>query len=136
MDWVARVREDRQEFEQNEAKQKKEREENRKAGTIPTHDLRDYAGQYEHHAYGTVEIEARGETLTITLDNFSGELRHYHYDMFEVDAPPGNPLEEMLVTFAYNKKGDIDRILLPLERNVSDIIFARPAEPEEEEETP
>jgi hypothetical protein len=37
-------------------------------------------------------------------------------------------LEGTRVTFFYNKKGDIDRITIPFESNVEDIVFARAAD--------
>jgi hypothetical protein len=131
VDWLSRVREDREEFEENQAKEESERTENRKSGTSPSHDMSAYVGHYEHPAYGTVEIGNREGTLTIVLDRFSGELEHYHYDMFEVEAPPGNAIDDLLVTFSYNKKGEIDRLLMPLERNVEDIVFTKEMEQEE-----
>jgi CubicO group peptidase (beta-lactamase class C family) len=132
VDWLSRAREDRQEFEENQAKQRRERQENRKEGTAPSHTLADYIGRYEHPAYGTVEITLAQDSLTLALDGFGGRLRHYHYDMFEIDTPPPQPLDEMLVTFLYDKKGEIDRLLIPLEPTVADIVFTKEREEESE----
>jgi CubicO group peptidase (beta-lactamase class C family) len=131
VDWLSRIRKEREEFEENQAKEERERTENQKSATSPSHDLSAYAGRYEHPAYGTVEVANREGTLTITLDLFRGELEHYHYDIFEVEAPPGNAIDDMLVTFMYNKEGEIDRLLMPLDSNVEDIIFTKEMDDEE-----
>jgi len=55
-------------------------------------------------------------------------LGHYHYDIFAVPQdlpPPAGALAGAKVTFFYNKKGDIDRLAIPLEPSVDDIVFTR-----------
>jgi hypothetical protein len=58
----------------------------------------------------------------------SCDLVHYHYDIFELPDDPLNPLSGTKLTFLYNKKGDIDRLALPLEATVDEIVFTRIAD--------
>lgn len=125
VDWVGRTREDQEEFEKKQAEQREKREANRKNGTSMSHvALSDYMGRYAHPGYGVIEIATSGEKLTIAMDRFRGVLEHYHYDVFKIEAAdPRQPIDDMLITFLYNKEGNIDRVALPLEPTVDDIVF-------------
>src|SRR5690606_19889929 len=58
------------------------------SGTKPSHSLSDYAGTYEHPAYGKLVIKQDGEALLCGRLRTSSELRHYHYDTFEFGSAP------------------------------------------------
>ncbi|MBM3792061.1 MAG: DUF3471 domain-containing protein, partial [Acidobacteria bacterium] len=130
IDWVSRTREQqkKQEKDREEARQKAAAE--RRPGTSPSHPLAEYAGTYEHPGYGKAEVSVRGSALEFRAVGFAVPLEHFHYDIFAV--PEGLPgvLEQFggrRIAFFYNKKGEIDRIAIPLEPNVDDIVFARAA---------
>jgi CubicO group peptidase (beta-lactamase class C family) len=125
IDWVGRIKEQEEENETAEADAEDDEYSDRKEGTTPSHDLTDYTGQYEHPGYGIVTIDLADEALNLTFNSFHSPLQHYHYDIFEIPESPMDPLEELKVTFFYNKKGDIDRLAIPLESSVEDIVFQR-----------
>ncbi len=125
IDWVGRIKEQEEENETAEADAEDDEYSDRKEGTTPSHDLTDYAGQYEHPGYGIVTVKLADEALTLSFNSFHSPLQHYHYDIYEIPESPMDPLEELKVTFFYNKKGDIDRLAIPLESNVNDIVFQR-----------
>ena len=59
---------------------------------------------------------------------FEAPLEHFHYDIWAVPYDLPGPLEGFggsKVTFSYDKKGDIDRVAIPLEPSVGDIVFTR-----------
>jgi CubicO group peptidase (beta-lactamase class C family) len=128
VDWVARIKTQQEKARKSEEEAKKKGYTPRKEGTSPTHALADYAGSYEHPAYGKVRIEADGGNLKASYNGLSFPLKHFHYDIFEVPDEPLNPLAEAKVTFFYNKKGDVDRLAAPIEPTVSDIVFTRVAD--------
>ncbi len=97
----------------------------RKFGTKPSHDLKDYAGDYEHTAYGAAKIEVDKEDLKLVYNSFSVPLKHYHYDYFEVPEQPAVPISNMKVGFLINVKGEIDSLTLPIEPSVKPIVFTR-----------
>ena len=125
VDWVGRTRKQQEEGRARQEKMRQEREAERKPGTSPSHELAAYAGSYEHPGYGRVTIQPAGSDLELTLDKFVVKLKHFHYDVFEM-TDPGNtvPLSGR-VAFLTNKKGEVDRVGIPLEPNVSDILFSR-----------
>ena len=97
----------------------------RKLGTRPSHDLKDYAGDYSHPGYGMVTIEPDGDSFKITLNKISRKLEHYHYDIFQTPADPLDNFEKMKVQFLTDMNGDISSISMPLQPDVKDIIFTR-----------
>lgn len=97
----------------------------RKLGTHPSHDLKDYAGDYSNPGYGSVTIAPNGGAFKLTLNKVSKPLEHYHYDVFQVPADPLDPFEKMTVEFLTDLDGDISSLSMPLEPSVKDIVFTR-----------
>ena len=124
-DWVGRARQQTEEAEAAQKKQRDERAAARKPNTTPSHELAAYAGTYENSGYGRVTVRANGSVLELSFTGFTARLKHYHYDIFEVDDPAEIQPLSGLVTFLMNQKGDIDRITIPFEPSVKDIEFTR-----------
>ena len=127
--WSARLKEQQKKEEESEEEAKKKGYTPRKEGTQPSHPLTDYAGDYEHPGYGvaTIAVADKGE-LKFTFNRMASPLRHFHYDVFEVPEDPLDPFEKTKVQFLMSVSGDIDRVLVPLEPNVKEIVFTRRAE--------
>jgi CubicO group peptidase (beta-lactamase class C family) len=128
VDWVSRIEE--QQAETREAEERAEQNERsyRVEGTTPSHPPADYVGSYENPGYGIVRVEVEGAELEATFNHMSAPLEHFHYDVFVIPEEPLNPLGELKVMFQYNKRGEIDRLLVPFEPNVEDIVFERVAD--------
>ncbi len=127
--WSARLKEQQKKDEESEEEAKKKGYTPRKEGTQPSHPLADYAGDYEHPGYGvaTIAVADNGE-LKFTFNRMTSPLKHFHYDVFEVPEDPLDPFEKTKVQFLMSVNGDIDRVLVPLEPNVKEIVFTRRAE--------
>jgi len=128
VDWAARIRERRAEMREAEERAEEEGRAYRVEGTSPSHPLADYVGDYEHPGYGVIRVELVDGGLRATYNGSSVALRHFHYDVFEVPEDPLVPLGELKVMFRYDKKGRIDRLLVPFEPSVDDIVFTRVAD--------
>ncbi len=90
--------------------------------------MSEYVGDYDHPAYGRVTIEAANDALAFRYRGMSGALIHRHYDAFELDEQPETLWPGGLgVTFVYDREGQIDRLLAPLEPSVADTVFRRGA---------
>lgn len=99
---------------------------NRQTGHPPSRPLAEYAGEYVHPAYGTLQITHADTTLTATRDALKFTLTPYHYDTFEL-------LQEsaelpVLASFCLNERGEIDAIRVPFEPSVEPIVFKRSAQ--------
>ena len=126
IDWLGRFRERKQQSLAQQKLDEAARSAARKPDTNPTHPPADYAGEYEHPAYGRFIVRADGEALSWRWRGLSGNLPHRHYDIFEIAENPTTLSPDLLtVTFGYDREGTIDRLSIPLEPMVSDIVFRR-----------
>jgi CubicO group peptidase (beta-lactamase class C family) len=126
--WLERMRKAKEAW-------KSQREQNRQARSItrvramPSHPLTDYVGSYEHPAYGRVAIEIDGDRLAWRGLDCARTLHHRHFDIFEFPdcdtADIDSWLAALTVSFAYDREGNIDRLAVPLEPLVADIVFRR-----------
>jgi CubicO group peptidase (beta-lactamase class C family) len=97
----------------------------RKTGTHPSHDLKDYSGDYSNPGYGIASIAADGEGFQLALNKVTRSLKHYHYDVFEVPDNPHDDFAKLKVMFSSDISGEISSLSMPLEPNVKDIVFTR-----------
>jgi len=98
-------------------------------GTRPSHDLPDYAGEYEHPAYGVVRIVSNDGALRWHGLGLDLPISHRHYDLFELGADWSIWFENVTVQFHTDREGDIASLSLPLEPAVEPIVFRRMPEP-------
>jgi CubicO group peptidase (beta-lactamase class C family) len=121
-------------FKELDAKGKKEEDEakknkptDRKTGTHPSHNLSDYAGEYENPGYGKIRVNQKGDSLELTVNKLGPwTLENYHYDVFQVPESPDSIAAGEKFQFEMNKKGDIDRVSAALEPSLGeDIVFSR-----------
>lgn len=128
--WAQRALADAAKGKEAQAKAKAEDEAKRKKDAPPTHKLKDYTGQFEHPAYQTLTISQEGEQLKFDLHGLIGDLKHYHYDIFQgAEGPAG--LEGAKLTFLVSRAGEIDSVAIALEPTVKEIIFTRKPKPQE-----
>jgi YD repeat-containing protein len=93
--------------------------------THPSHDLKDYVGDYGHPGYGVVSVMADGSGFKLKINKITESVGHLHYDVFQVPDAPFDPFAKLKVSFFSDANGDISTLALPLETNVKDIVFTR-----------
>jgi CubicO group peptidase (beta-lactamase class C family) len=124
--WSQRFLQSEKKGKESEQEAKKKGYSPRKTGTHPSHDLKEYVGEYANPGYGVVSITADGEAFRLAINKVSGEpLEHYHYDVFEVPADPQDPWEKTKVMFHSDEDGEISTLSMRLQPNVKDIVFTR-----------
>ena len=98
----------------------------RRLNTRPSHDLADYAGAYEHPAYGRMIITQRGDSLRWAWRGLAAPLSHRHYDSFQLPRVYNelNP-DHLVISFATDRDGNIASLSAQLEVLVPDIVFTR-----------
>lgn len=96
----------------------------RKEDTHPAHKLEEYAGVFENSAYGTLRVDLEKKTLSADYNTSKSPLEHWHYEIFHASD---EPLKGMKFTFLTNMKGDVNRVSVPLESSVAEIVFTRKA---------
>jgi len=96
-----------------------------KTDTHPSHDLKDYVGDYGNPGYGVVSILADGAGFKMKINKITEPVTHLHYDVFQVPDAPFDPFAKLKVSFFSDANGDISSLTLPLETSVKDIVFTR-----------
>lgn len=125
IDWTARIKQQRAMTKASEEQARQKGYTVQVMGTHPSHDLADYAGEYEHPGYGIVKIELAGGALKLDYHGMGGTLAHFHYDVFTVPKDETNPFSEEKVQFHSNLAGEIDGLGIPFESTLKNIEFAR-----------
>jgi CubicO group peptidase (beta-lactamase class C family) len=132
IDWVQRFREIERKARDQELSADKKGFTGRKEGTHPSHDLAEYAGEFEHPGYGklAIRMEGTGDTrkLFLKLNDVERPLEHFHFDTFQVPENPLDPFEKLRVTLPTNAQGELSKVEANLEPNVKEIVFKRVAE--------
>jgi CubicO group peptidase (beta-lactamase class C family) len=122
VDWNGRTLAERDRGRAEQERRRAGQDSNRKKDTRPSVALAEFAGKYEHPGYGTLTVANEGDSLQLSYYGLKMELRHYHFDVFEEssDGP-----QRRKVTFSLNGRGEIERLAVPLEPAVSEIVFKR-----------
>jgi CubicO group peptidase (beta-lactamase class C family) len=123
--WSLRFKTEIDKFLVTQKAKKDEEDKFRKKNTNPTHPLTEFAGEFEHPAYGSLFITVKNNTLHFEYNKFSSPLNHFHYNVFNVEE---GLIKGLKFQFFLNEKGDIDRVSVPLQSGVNNIIFHRAPE--------
>ncbi|HSR54202.1 MAG TPA: serine hydrolase [Acidobacteriota bacterium] len=126
--WMAEALKNREKGLEMQKESEKKKETLRVTGTQPSHNLQDYAGEYQHPGYGTLTIAHEDDQLTLTYNGIVTSLEHWHYDTFNgLENPDDRTFEDFKLKFDTNLRGDITTLSAPMEPNVDAIIFERKA---------
>lgn len=87
-------------------------------GTRPSRPLEEYAGTYEHPAFGAVRVEWQGDMLQVKFDAMTLRMKHFHYDTFELT-------DRTLAQFHLDERGQVHELHLPLEPAVKPLVFLK-----------
>jgi len=124
--WLDRLRERRRKFVAQLDVDRQARKATRRLNTRPSHDLADYAGDYDHPGYGRITITYDEGKLNWAYRGMSEPLAHRHYDTFELPEAPGRLLPDRLaLSFSTDREGNIASLAAPFEPLVKDIVFTR-----------
>ncbi|MCX6560260.1 MAG: serine hydrolase [Candidatus Aminicenantes bacterium] len=127
VDWMQRVRDEAAKSAADAEQAKREPDKDRKLGTSPSHALAEYAGAYEHPAYGTISVSLADGALKADFHQRTFVLEHYHYDVFRMKNDWMGA--EYKIAFSLDRKGDIEAMEIPFEPSVKDIVFKRSRRP-------
>jgi CubicO group peptidase (beta-lactamase class C family) len=92
--------------------------------TKPSHTLADFAGEFEHPAYGVMYVTLKDTALQMDFHHIALPLHHFHYDRF--DTPNDEDYGLWSLNYSTNPQGDIDRLTVSLDE--AEVTFVRRAE--------
>jgi CubicO group peptidase (beta-lactamase class C family) len=124
--WLERLSELRGKAVAQEEVDEQSRTAARKQNAPPGHGLADYAGSYQHPAYGTMVIKRTADGLHWAYRTFAAALAHRHFETFEVPQLPNelNP-DRLALSFHTDRDGNVASLSAQLETMVPDIVFLR-----------
>jgi CubicO group peptidase (beta-lactamase class C family) len=98
--------------------------------TTPSHPLTDYSGIYTHLGYGVITITVENGQLIARFDHLAEPipLAHDRYDVFRPKLPQNTTISRWAsrqLTFYYDNSGKMNRLTIPMEGDVPDIVFKR-----------
>ncbi len=128
IDWDSRIKAGVARGKAAEEKAQAEAEKNRTLDTRPSHPLAEYAGTYEHPAFGDVSVAYEGDSLTLTTPMVKGRLSHRHYDVFDLTDSVMGVKVRGTVAFTTGLKGTIVSLFVSLQPPGEEIVFTRVAE--------
>jgi CubicO group peptidase (beta-lactamase class C family) len=124
--WLDRYREQRRKALAQLEIDRQARKAARRPNTRPSHDLADYAGNYDHPGYGRITISHAEGKLHWAYRGMCEALAHRHYDTFELPEASGRLLPDRLaISFSTDREGNIASLAAPFEPLVKDIVFTR-----------
>ncbi|MEO7982494.1 MAG: serine hydrolase [Bacteroidota bacterium] len=118
--WSERNLKDRDEGKKIDREGRQKASTGRITGTRPSHRIEDYVGQYEHPAYGIINIEMKDSNLQFSLHKIVLPLHHFHYDRF--DTPNDEESGLYSINFTTNPQGDVDRLVVSLDEKEATFI--------------
>src|SRR5262249_6296109 len=119
--WLDRYRALRRKFVAQLDVDRQARKAARRPNTRPSHDLADYAGDYDHPGYGRITITHADGRLNWAYRGMSDLLAHLHYATDRLLPDP------LAVSFSTDREGNIASLAAPFEPLVKDIVFTRVA---------
>ena len=125
VDWSARFRDNFVKGRQAQKAALEQKAGGGKSGTQPGHALDDYAGEYEHPAYGVVTISRDGQALGMKFHGFAAPLPHLHLEVFKTPRDRLSVLNQVRVMFNTSFDGEIDGLRTEFEPAVKPIEFKR-----------
>jgi hypothetical protein len=128
VDTIARAKAAQERSEKRGTEREQRREAERVTGTSPSRPLADYAGTYEHPAYGPLKIAENAGELTITYGVQVRRFEHFHYDVFRAvkTADTRDWDARGRLTFTSNGAGRIESMAAPLEPAIpGGVVFKR-----------
>jgi CubicO group peptidase (beta-lactamase class C family) len=101
-DWHAHLRDAVRREEQAARDERARRDQVRRPGSHPPRPLADYAGVFEHPAYGQARVSVHDGRLFWEWSGFRGPLGHHHDDTFVFED---QALDDPLIVFAATPNG-------------------------------
>lgn len=128
IDWIRQGLEGLQKTKIADLEKKGKEDPTRKLGTMPSHAIEDFVGEYEHPGYGTLLVDLFEGKLRVLFNEIPYILDHWHYDVFAITEEPETgiiSLEGTKFTFRSDVNGEISEVAFPFEPSVKDIVFRR-----------
>ena len=130
-DWNTDVKKTSDKAKATAKEAEKTKTSSRKQNTMPSHNLKDYEGFYNHPGYGSFEVTLKNDSLFAQLGKDQFWLHHYHYDIFDPfskDSKDGidtTDKSNLRFQFDMTEAGEINSVHLVLEPTLPALKFTK-----------
>ena len=97
----------------------------RRLGTVPSHKLEEYAGDYNHPGYGDLKVSLNAGKLSFTYNAITTPLDHWHFETFNGAKTDDPTFQDMKLSFRTDVNGNVAAVAAPFEPTEDEIVFAR-----------
>lgn len=125
INWSARYLEQDELLSRERAEAEAAREAQRKEGTRPTVPPSQLAGRYRHPAYGDFIIDEDDDGLTASFHGMTGDLVHFHDDVFLFKVSSWGLRDEFVVRFQYGSDGSVLSLASTMQDGMPPVLFLR-----------
>lgn len=125
IDWLGEAAKLQAEGEELEKRAEEKKIVRRKLGTIPSHKLEEYAGDYFHPGYGELKVLLEGKQLAFTYNNITTPISHWHYETFSGGKAKDPTFENIMLTFQTDGNGYVAAVTAPFELTADEIVFKK-----------
>ena len=127
VDFRARAKAAQERSERQGTERERKRAAERVMETSPSRPLAQFAGTYEHPAYGSVIVTGGDGRLSLTHGSITATYEHFHYDVFQTVTTPDTRSwsARTRISFTSGPSGKIESVGVPLEPALPDIVFRR-----------
>ncbi len=112
--WTAKIKKEADKQEKKNTQERDSLKALQVKNTNPSHALADYAGIFEHKAYGKIVVSLEGDHLRMKHRIWDEPLEHFHYDQFWSPEYPDMALNYSQriykLHFNTNEAGKIDKL--------------------------
>ena len=127
VDYVARAKAAQERSERQGTEREAKRAAERVTGTSPSRPLAQFAGNYEHPAYGTVTVAEVDGKISLRHGTIASLYEHFHYDVFQsvTNAETRPWSQRTRISFTSGSNGKVESVAVPLDPAVADIVFKK-----------
>jgi CubicO group peptidase (beta-lactamase class C family) len=128
VDWIGDAAKRQAQGREAQKKAEEKKTTRRRPGTVPSHKLDEYAGDYWHPGYGSLKVEIKGTQLVFTYNAITTPLEHWHYDTFNGLKTDDPTFQNMKLSFRTDVNGNVAAVAVPFEPMLDEIVFAKKPE--------
>ena len=125
VDWIGDAAKKMAQGAEAEKKAEEKKTTRRRLGTVPSHKLDEYAGDYNHPGYGDLKVSLAMGKLSFTYNAITTPLEHWHFETFNGAKTDDPTFQDMKLTFRTDVNGNVSAVVAPFEPTEDDIVFAR-----------
>ncbi|MFC2157041.1 serine hydrolase [Acidobacteriota bacterium] len=127
--WIALSVTERARGQRAEKESEKNKGTRQVKGTKPAHEVKQYAGLYNHPGYGDMKVFIDGNTLKFIYNSMTTPLGHFHYETFIGGEAEDPTFKDFKITFRTDVNGRVSALETAIEPTMDPQTFQKKPDP-------